>query len=538
MITILIHVAQLLASLAAASPFGTINSDLLHQHAEHKMITRLALQCPQGSKSDGICFEPASLDRLAGKTGSNGAVGSPDSFEPTQEASPAHCDDADFLDIPGYPQRRENATTALQACRDHLRIRFMQGILSAGRIFDDDDKLIERELDFTEACEFVHRGLTFDESPGFAKRFALEGLGRALHGTQHFYSHSNWADQADPNRPISVLNPPGLDRRILAPFLYLRAENQIANMVPRNLTTGCFNAAEMLPFFDGTGSLGCQDRVIHATINKDHGIITLDGGITLDIVGVPREAVPGNFERAVRSAIADSKEQWTNFRHELQLHYGAAKANIIICVFVRDHPEKDCRNRKIAIVIDSSGSKIDTDPSSLRIQAAKNFNARLTSAAKVGSAIAPDKVSVIDFDTSAKMLYPMGNPDGAAGVFDAINSLGGTNIGSGISAAIDEILKSERAVEFIAHRSGIVILTDGDDASPTNQLIQLARAKPNNIRVSWGHLGPPPNPVPRKQSENSRRMSLPLFSPQAAPLASSHLQRLKRTSSTSLRAVA
>jgi hypothetical protein len=38
----------------------------------------------------------------------------------------------------------------------------------------------------------------------------LEGLGRVLHGAQDFYAHSNWADTADPTRPVGVDNPPGL----------------------------------------------------------------------------------------------------------------------------------------------------------------------------------------------------------------------------------------------------------------------------------------------------------------------------------------
>jgi cyanate permease len=102
--------------LAMVSAFGTINEPLLvRQHNEHEIITRLAFQCPSARGSDGICFEPRSLDQLAGwhvnvlgiavtGAGFNGAVGAPDTLDPVPEGPEAHCDDADYLDVPGYPR--------------------------------------------------------------------------------------------------------------------------------------------------------------------------------------------------------------------------------------------------------------------------------------------------------------------------------------------------------------------------------------------------------------------------------------------------
>lgn len=461
------------------------------------MITRLAFQCPDGGKSDGICFETLSLNNLAGTHHSNGAVGSPDSLEPLPEGAPAHCDDADFLNIPSYPRLRANATAALQDCVDHLRMRFFQGIRGAARMLDGDNvRVLEVDISITE-CNFHHRS-TEDDTLGRGNCIALEGFGRALHGTEDFYAHSNWADMADPTQPISVVNPPGLNRADPACFLDLRAMNNISSMIPRDLSTGCFNFWELLPFNGGTGSFKCRDRIAHLNLNKDHGIITTDGSITPDPEGVPRESVPGNFRRAVLGAVKDAKLRWENFRDELKRQYGADRANIMICALVRDSPEKDCRNRKISIVIDSSGSNEETDPSNLRIQAAKDFNAKLATASKVGPGIVPDKVAVIDFDDSAKVIYPMGDPEGAAGVFNKIDSLGGTDIGAGISAGIDEIMKEEPGL--FAKRGGIIVLTDGEDNSPLNQITQLARAKLNGIRVNYGFLSPPPNPVPGKRS--------------------------------------
>ena len=97
---------------AEASAFGTING--AGQHAEHELITRAALACAGGGPSDGTCFEPKSLDELAGKPGNFGGVGAPDRDEITN--SDAHCDDADYLDKPGYPRTRAQATAALESC--------------------------------------------------------------------------------------------------------------------------------------------------------------------------------------------------------------------------------------------------------------------------------------------------------------------------------------------------------------------------------------------------------------------------------------
>ena len=45
-------------------------------------------------------------------------------------------------------------------------------------------------------------GLRVARGHGAARQVhTLEAFGRVLHGVQDFYSHSNWADEADPTRP-------------------------------------------------------------------------------------------------------------------------------------------------------------------------------------------------------------------------------------------------------------------------------------------------------------------------------------------------
>ncbi|KAH6632508.1 hypothetical protein F5144DRAFT_593245 [Chaetomium tenue] len=253
------------ALAVVATAFGTINDPIvLKQHNEHEMITRLAFQCPDDQKSDGICFEPGSLDQLAGYhinvlgialtgTGTNGAVGAPDTFDPLPEGPEAHCDDADYLDIPGYPQSRAQANAKLQTCVDHLRHRFRQAVGAAPRMLDERNR-VRRDMVqlYSGDCTFAFPGWQSDDF-GRAKCSTLEGLGRALHGIQDFYAHSNWADDADPTQPISVANPPGLGMNGTASFLDLRANGTIpADQIPRNLTTGCFNLPD-LTYGSGAG---------------------------------------------------------------------------------------------------------------------------------------------------------------------------------------------------------------------------------------------------------------------------------------------
>lgn len=136
-------------------------------------------------------------------------------------------------------------------------------------------------------------------------------------------------------------------------------------------------------------------------------------------------------------------------------------------------------DRKIGVVIDSSGSNDWTDPDGLRIAAGKQLNSAL---------VPTDLVTVIEFSSSARTLYPLGSPAGAAGVYDKISSSGGTNIYSGVKEAIDELTKPNAGNTI--GRSGIVVLTDGEDGSITQLIQQLNRAQSLGIRVSFGFLSP------------------------------------------------
>lgn len=350
-------VLALLTGAGTVAAFATINAPaLLQQNNEHEMITRLAFQCPEGEKSDGTCFEPRSLDQLAGYhvtimgvaitgAGVNGAVGAPDNFDPFPEGPAAHCDDADFLDVPDYPQTREEATAKLQQCIDHLRRRFREAVTAVDRLLDDRHRvredMVRLSTGFGGDCTFAFPGLQSD-AYARAKCSAIEGFGRALHGIQDFYAHSNWVDRHDPTQPISVTNPPGLGMTTIAPFLDLRSNKPVdPDSIPRNLTTGCFAIPDVS--YGGMGP--CQGRITHHDLSKDKGIIFLDG--SFGPVGPdPRSrAAADNFAAAVAAAVEHSRQAWASLREEIRERYGQVRGDLMVCALVRDDPVRDCRGR-------------------------------------------------------------------------------------------------------------------------------------------------------------------------------------------------
>ncbi|MGK5729130.1 CinY protein [Streptomyces sp. URMC 124] len=308
-----------------ARAFGTVNT--LGQHAEHERITRAALACPPGTPSDGSCFEPRSLDQMAGHSGTFGAVGAPDTDEIVSPA--AHCDNADYLAQSGYARTRDQATKELLACVARLQTRFAEGVTAAGSTLDADGSVASRETDLAKDCTFT-LGV-----PGRNKCEAFEGLGRALHGVQDFYSHSNWTDKADPGRPTGKDNPPGLNLPAPSP-LFALAGGQLPqhSAVPAELTTGCYS---LVP-------LGCSGRVQHGDLNKDKGLIDAATGAT-SAPGTARGKTGGNFDRAVQGAVADTRRQWADFRSALVTRYGKERGERVACVLTHDDAVRACAPR-------------------------------------------------------------------------------------------------------------------------------------------------------------------------------------------------
>lgn len=102
----------------------------------------------------------------------------------------------------------------------------------------------------------------------------------------------------------------------------------------------------------------------------------------------------------------------------------------------------------IALSIDSSGSMLFNDPNGIRIQAAKAFIEKLKE---------NDKAAIIDFDSTATVLSGLTNDkQQLSQALDLVDSSGGTDIGAGISCALDEVQNETSTSKYI------ILLTDGD----------------------------------------------------------------------------
>jgi hypothetical protein len=326
---------------AAASAFGTVN--ILGQRAEHERITRLALGCRAGQPHDGSCFEPASLNNVGGTGGDWGAVGTPDNIPLHLSGGPFywHCDDADYLNAPGYPHSRAKATQMLDACRQWARDMLFDGrpdntrgrtwpvqgaVATASTLLDSKGNVAVKDPGtgiFSPDCRF-------DGSLGRAKCNVWEPFGYVLHTTEDFYSHSNWADLSNPNQPVSITNPPGLGHRDLPAFWDLR--DAVAALPDPALATGCFPTSK------------CAGRITHdAGLNKDKELINVTTGFVSDPIS-PRTQIADNAQRAVNDAIGEARRQWAILRSELVKRYGREGGGKMICALTSDSADTSCND--------------------------------------------------------------------------------------------------------------------------------------------------------------------------------------------------
>ncbi|KAK3329515.1 hypothetical protein B0H66DRAFT_28350 [Apodospora peruviana] len=143
-------------------------------------------------------------------------------------------------------------------------------------------------------------------------------------------------------------------------------------------------------------------------------------------------------------------------------------------------------DRKVAIVIDSSGSMSGSDPDDLRLIAARALNQFLISNAEAGGQ-KPDQVVVIGFDDTAYTVFGPGDPGDpeADKELSLIVASGGTYIAGGVLQAIDQIGKMSGDTK---ERSAIVVFTDGSDSSTDTLVDAIKQATSLGIRVSFGFL--------------------------------------------------
>ena len=132
-------------------------------------------------------------------------------------------------------------------------------------------------------------------------------------------------------------------------------------------------------------------------------------------------------------------------------------------------------NRKVAIVIDSSGSMAVSDPFNLRLAAGRALNNWLITRAEATGGRKPDLVTVINFDDTAHLDYPLGDPAGTNSSFDGIGADGGTFIAGGVDMGITQLTKSGSG--DTASRSSIIVFTDGQ-VSRTQDVLNPIRLGP------------------------------------------------------------
>lgn len=145
--------------------------------------------------------------------------------------------------------------------------------------------------------------------------------------------------------------------------------------------------------------------------------------------------------------------------------------------------------RKIGFVIDASNSMSDNDPNDLRLAASQALNNALIDSSEASGGRTADLVTVVDFASNGRLLYPLGDPSGANADIGSITPRGGTAIGTGVEAAIEELTKPGN--DPTANRTGIIVFTDGEDdpaSGITFTIEQVQRAVELGIRISFGFL--------------------------------------------------
>lgn len=299
--TLLVSIPRQAGAFSAISGFG--------YHAEHRRITRLALQ------SEG--FGPATFREIVGGGLRFGAVAAADKpWRGLSGVKAAHCDGGDHLATPGYPQTAASAQANLLACRAFIWANFDASVAAAAPLAAPDAPRNVYALD----CRFNGR------TEVSAKCAVLGAFGLALHAAQDFYAHTNWTD-ANPG-PATGDGPPGLGGDGPAPFLFARDAPP-----PPGLISGCFEG-----YPEGWR---CEGRVRHRDLNKDTGAYdattaTFGDGLT------PRGRQVGNFRRAASAAVADSQARWRQMERQIYAIYGAEAGDLILCRLKSDRPA-DCR---------------------------------------------------------------------------------------------------------------------------------------------------------------------------------------------------
>ena len=343
---------------ASAGAFGTING--MGQKAEHEKITKV-LSC---GADDAVtpCFESASMSMLAGSNGTVGGVGLPDRATEITGHGDAHCDDGDYLPGKLYdPADAKRALKAITDCVDLFGDHMREAVDEAGGLATDAG-VVNSQADATDGCPWDslagNLGVkTGPDSWTSAKCKVVDKLGRALHAAEDFWSHTNWGDEANPNEPIGLKNPPGLGHTEVVPFMTYPVDRDQIPTEAEELAgdapiSGCDDSADEFKNYGWAvaGALfgvpghtdSCPNRVTHSTLNKDKGTINWETGKTSDPL-TSRGKIGDNFQRAVSGARRQVRAIWGDFVTAVDGKYGDARGGLILTALTKDTPWTSCK---------------------------------------------------------------------------------------------------------------------------------------------------------------------------------------------------
>jgi Ca-activated chloride channel homolog len=139
------------------------------------------------------------------------------------------------------------------------------------------------------------------------------------------------------------------------------------------------------------------------------------------------------------------------------------------------------RNRaNVMLVIDVSGSMQATDVLPTRLEAARSAGRKLLQQLPANA-----QVGLVSFNSAASLVTPLtGNRDTVGAALDSLRPNGGTAIGEGISAALEELAKANAATPGTAKPPAmIVLLTDGSSNAGIDPQVAAARAKAAAVPV-------------------------------------------------------
>lgn len=299
------------------------------------------------------------MSNVSGGNTGWGAVGAADNVTLHFSGGPDHwhCDGADYVDVPGYPRTRAEATAKLNECRNFAQAMLGDGLSNKNPVYPN---CRNAQSGLTWRCEGVAEvahlmitngkidvsqpgtqtavsGCSFNGVKGRIKCLIIQQFGYALHAIEDFFSHSNFTDQS-PAGPFSAQNPPGVGGS--APLAYWDLTQKTAPAIPSNaLSTGCFPDSKC----------EADGRTNHETLNKDKGQInspTGNTGSTFLLNGsasapkTVRGQQDGNFRNAVTAAIRQVRATWQQLQVLIKNKEGESRGKKIICAIASDTPNE------------------------------------------------------------------------------------------------------------------------------------------------------------------------------------------------------